>query len=434
MARPRRPVAPAGPRPEGRPRAPAKASGRRGPAKKTPAARPRRGVWAAAGTLLVLLGLGVAGGWWLRRPHPGRHRVVRVTLRPGDDAGQVTRALWEAGVIDRPWLFHPLAWVTGAASRARRGELALRDDLSPWAVLRALRSGRAGLVRVTLPEGFTRFDIARRLEAAGVCGAEDFLRATERPAVLARHGVPEGAGSVEGMLFPETYDLAPGTDPEALVDRMVGVFHRRIDALAAARPEALARAVALTGGAPDEGPSPAAIDPGLWALVTLASLVERETGHPDDRPRVAAVFWNRLTRPDFRPRLLQSDPTVRYGCLVRARRREPLGACAAPDGSLRRVPNAAMLADASNRWNTYRHPQLPPSPIANPGARSLAAAFSPAPTDDLYFVAGPAGASTFATTLADHQHNVRVWRATQSAPRVPPDGAISPTDAAAELP
>jgi len=357
--------------------------------------------------------------------------VVRVTLAPDADAGDVTRALWEGRVIDRPWLFHPLAWVTGAAARARRGEMALRDDLSPWAVLRALRSGRAGLVRVTIPEGFTRFDIARRLGAVGVCDAEAFLAATEAPALLVRLGVPAGAGSVEGMLFPETYDLALGSDAAVVVARMVAVFQRRMETLTARRPEGLARASALV----EEGTGRSGeIDPALWSLVTLASLVERETGHPDDRPRVAAVFWNRLTRPDFRPQLLQSDPTVRYGCLVRARRHEPLGPCAAADGTVRRVLNTAMLGDATNPWNTYRHERLPPSPIANPGVAALNAALSPAPTDDLYFVADAAGRSSFATTLADHNRNVRAWRATQTAPIPPPDGAILPEATPTTLP
>lgn len=456
MARPRRPIntpdpdppkpgkAPA--KPAARPRkAPASTAPRKAPARPQRPRRPgpaegggkpawmRPAVVAVAVTAAVLLALGAELARWLATAHAGRGQRVRVTLRAEDDAAQVTRALWEAGVVDRPWLFHPLAALTGAAARARRGTVALRDDLTPWAVLRALRSGRAGLVRVTFPEGFTRFDMARRLEHAEVCAAEAFLAATEQPAVLARHGVPTEAGSVEGLLFPETYDLPIGSEAEAVVDRMVAVFHRRVQALLAARPEALPAAGALVQEtAPGARADGAALDPTLWAVVTLASLVERETGHPDDRAHVAGVFWNRLTRPDFRPRLLQSDPTVRYGCLVRARRGEPAGPCAAPDGTLRRVPNTAMLADAANRWNTYRHEHLPPSPIANPGAAALRAALSPLPCDDLYFVAGPDGRSTFAATLADHHRNVRAWRATQG-PAAPP-ATIPPRDGGDALP
>jgi UPF0755 protein len=258
-------------------------------------------------------------------------------------------------------------------------------------------------VRVTVPEGYTRFDIARRLESAGVCPAADFLARTEEPAALRRWGV---TGSLEGYLFPDTYDLPPDSPAERVVDRMVTEFARRYRALKAQHPDGVARATALAGAQPAP-PSPDAFDAADRAIVALASLVERETGAPDDRAHIAAVFWNRLRLPDFRPRLLQSDPTVTYGCVAMAARGTALPACDNGDGGVRRAITGAMLNDRANPFNTYQHEGLPPGPIANPGARALAAALSPTGDQDLYFVAMGEGRSAFAPSLEEHRRNVQ---------------------------
>jgi UPF0755 protein len=328
---------------------------------------------------------------------------VRVTIDEGADSAAVTRALWTAGTIRHPWLFHLLVAATGAADSAHRGTVALRDDLTPYAILRTLLRGAAGVVRVTVPEGYTRFDIARRLESAGVCPAADFLARTEEPAALRRWGV---TGSLEGYLFPDTYDLPPDSPAERVVDRMVTEFARRYRALKAQHPDGVARATALAGAQPAP-PSPDAFDAADRAIVALASLVERETGAPDDRAHIAAVFWNRLRLPDFRPRLLQSDPTVTYGCVAMAARGTALPACDNGDGGVRRAITGAMLNDRANPFNTYQHEGLPPGPIANPGARALAAALSPTGDQDLYFVAMGEGRSAFAPSLEEHRRNVQ---------------------------
>lgn len=398
------------------------------PSAARPAGPSLHAVWAHRGAIAAALAAIIVclGAFGLRRylatPNPGAGRTLRLTLAPDATARGITRTLWDAHAITRPWLFEALLWVSDGDRRAARGVIALRDDLSPWAVLRALRSGRRGLIRVTLPEGFTRFDIARRLEANGVCAAEAFLRATESQALLRRYGVIPDSGSLEGYLYPDTYDLAPESDPEALIERMVSQFERRVDALSRRHPDALPRASERVPAAWRSAmPAAGRISLEVQLVTHLAALVERETAHPDDRQQVAAVFWNRLTDPRFVPRLLQSDPTLRYGCLVRQRRGEDLGPCADPSGALRRVPNAAMLGDARNAWNTYRHELLPPSPIANPGLASLEAAFSPSSSSDLYFVAGRDRRSVFARTLEEHRQNVTVIRAQATRDAGPAD-------------
>jgi UPF0755 protein len=187
--------------------------------------------------------------------------------------------------------------------------------------------------------------------------------------------------------------LPYGSTPDEVFVHLVGAWTRRTRALFAAHPEALARAGALPGAR-----SP------VDAVLVLASMVERETGFAPDRPRVSAVFWNRLTAPGFPRRVLQSDPTVVYGCRVAG-----AGTCGTEGGATVafRSPTASMLADRTNPWNTYRHEGLAPTAVCNPGLAALAAALAPAPGEDLYFVARGDGTSAFAATLEAHHQNVQ---------------------------
>ena len=335
--------------------------------------------------MALLIGFVLYGGVYLFRAHDGRGVAVRVTLPESPTSESVSLALYRAHVIDRPWMFSALLSATGTIENVRPGMIPLRDDLTPRAVLRALASG-GGLVRVTIPEGYNRFEIAERLASQHVIdSAASFVRETEDPAALARNGV-HGA-SLEGFLFPDTYDFALGEGASAAVDRMVRAFRARFALLRERHAEAFAHAN-QAGLADDD-------------LVTLASLVEEETGAAEDRPRVAAVFWNRMRDPGFTPRLLQTDPTIVYGCRVA----HPPSCATAP--TIGRVAiTRAMLDDASNPYNTYRHEMLPPGPIANPGTAALEAVLSPAPIRALYFVATGNGHSAFANTRAEHEANV----------------------------
>ncbi len=302
--------------------------------------------------------------------------------RPDD----VAVALFRAGAVDRPWLFSWVLALTGTSDRIPRRTLLLRDDLAPRALLRALAHG-GSLVRVTVPEGFNRFEVAQRLSREGVVTSADaFVSATEDATLLARIGVR--APTCEGYLFPDTYDLYPDSAPEEIIARMTQNLRRRLSDARARIPVTDPRVARL------------ALDD--HAVLTLASLVEEEAGVPEDRPRVSAVFFNRMTSPRFSPRLLQSDPTVVYGC-----RMTPRGPC---EGVARtgRVPiTRAMLEDPSNPYNTYRHEGLPPGPISNPGRASIESALRPAAVESLYFVAAGEGRSAFADTLSEHNANVQ---------------------------
>ena len=398
---PKPPRAPKAPKPSPTPKAPPRARGTR------PAAPSSDARWTVGAVAVVALLVGAAATLsYLRTPHRGQGAIVRITVDEDASAGSITRALWDAHAIDRPWLFHLFAALGGAASSAHRGTVALRDDLSPVAILRTLRRGSAGLVRVTIPEGFTRFAIARRLETSGVCAARDFLAATEDPSAVRAAGAE---GSLEGWLFPDTYDLPPDSPAGRVVERMTEAFARRFADVAAAHPEGMTRAADFAGG--DERAA-------RRAVITVASLVERETGAPEDRAHVASVFWNRLTLDDFRPKLLQSDPTVTYGCAFMAARVSPLPSC--EDGAARHAITAAMLLDRENPYNTYAHEGLPPTPVANPGVRALEAALTRTHDEDVYFVARGDGRSAFAATLEDHRRNVRRWLRRGDA------GALSP--------
>jgi UPF0755 protein len=389
---------------------------RRAPDSPKPAPRRRTTKKRASALPLVLFAalslgaLAVLAGVYLVTPHAGRGVAVRVMIPERVEAGALASLLAQSHVIDRPRVFELALRVTGVHERVKAGMIPLRDDLTPRAVLRALGHG-GGMARVTIPEGYTRFDVARRLESAGVCAAASFLARTESPEVLARAGIATtGVGpSAEGYLFPDTYDLPLGSTADAVIDRMTALFARRFEALKAAHPDGVARASSLAGA------DPAEVD---RVIVTLASIIERETGAPEDRPHVASVFWNRLTRPDFTPRLLQSDPTVVYGCLAAPRFGLALNlSCGDPDAGARMPITTAMLDDARNPWNTYRHEALPPTPVCNPGARALESALAPAASEDLYFVARGDGRSVFAATLDEHRRNVRAYL--RAAPRAP---------------
>jgi UPF0755 protein len=246
----------------------------------------------------------------------------------------------------------------------------------------------AAEVRVVIPEGFSRYDIARRFERWGLCAREAFLRESADPALLSEHAI--AGDSAEGFLFPDTYRLHDAMGARELVRRLLRTGEQRLRPLLqahAARVEALRVELGL----------------GVREIVTLASIVEKEAAVPAEQPIIAGVFLNRLRDPEFRPNRLQADPTVAYGCV-----RDPeLVACRGFDG--RRVTRA-MLADADNPYNTYRHAGLPPGPIANPGRSALLAVLQPAQHGYYYFVARGDGRHAFSATLEEHNRAVESYR------------------------
>jgi len=250
------------------------------------------------------------------------------------------------------------------------------------------RSLSAGHVKVTIPEGWTVFDIARRLQTLRVCTLRAWLDAVRNPELLAELHIP--GETAEGFLFPATYDLAPDSNAADVVRRMKGEFDKRYDMLVKRHDAGiLDLETSLAWTAKD--------------IITLASMVEKEAAVDDERATIASVFLNRLRDPAFSAtsgKYLQCDPTAGYGCLIAP---EKAPSCLSYTGKI----THDIVADAANPYNTYKHEGLPPGPISNPGARSIEAVLAPATTHYFYFVARGEGRHTFSETYASHGAAVR---------------------------
>lgn len=304
------------------------------------------------------------------------------------DISVLAERLRAAGAIEDPRLFAVYARLLGADHRLRSGAVLLSDDMSPRDVLQRIATGfGAASVRVTIPEGFHRFAISERLERWQVCDASEFLAATEDRALLDELGI-EGP-TAEGYLFPDTYRFAQGLSADEIVRRMVENWRARVGPLLEQQQESLTWLEEELSWTAHEA-------------LTLASIVEREAAVSDERPTIARVFLNRMRFETFRPKRLQADPTVSYGCLARP---ELAPSCGGFDG---RAITRAMLGDRQNPYNTYRHEGLPPGPICNPGIDSIRAVLTARPHEYLYFVARGEGRHEFSATL--EQHNEAVAR------------------------
>jgi UPF0755 protein len=262
----------------------------------------------------------------------------------------------------------------------------LRDDLGPRARAQRLsRSPSRATRKVTIPEGWNHKQIAARLADLEVCDGAAFEAAVFDAALRSELGVL--GPSFEGYLFPATYELTVDSEPQNLIRLLASETRKRLARIAAEHPQALAQLAEKDGFGEHE-------------ILTLASVIERESGDPKEDAVIASVFFNRLRDPDFRPlRSLQSDPTAAYGCLVMPDRAP---SCAAYRGLV--LP--AMLRDAANPYNTYRHPGLPPGPIANPGEGAIRAVLAPDKTDYLYFVSVGGGRHRFSRTFEEHRQAV----------------------------
>jgi UPF0755 protein len=294
---------------------------------------------------------------------------VFVEIPHGMTVASIARTLEANGVVRSGLAFRALA-LRHRHERLEAGEYRFDHAETPEQVFDTLAHGRIYLVTVTIPEGETMFGIAALLEAKGIASRDAFLEAARSPRLVA--DLAPGAPSLEGFLFPATYQFPRHLPGEKIADAMVRRFREawsQISGTAAAN-------------AGQFGP---------LGIVTLASLVEKETGVPEERPLVASVFANRLRKGMS----LDCDPTVIYALLLEGRY----------NGHL-------LLADlrVDSPYNTYRRRGLPPGPIANPGEASLRAAMDPAPGKLLYFVATGEGGHAFSSTLAEHNRNVANYR------------------------
>jgi UPF0755 protein len=306
----------------------------------------------------------VGGAWWFYRAltpadeDATAGRTVSFEVEPGATLSQVAEGLEAQGLVRDARATRWFARARKLSSKIKVGEYALSGAQSTPEILEILAEGRVQTHAVVIPEGLRATEIADRLAGAGLADRDAFLAIVNDPEAARRRGIE--AERLEGYLFPDTYRFARGLPAEAIVDEMVEEFLRVYRELA---PEA--------GGQ----------DLSMHEIVTLASIVEKETGAPEERPLIAAVFLNRLERG----MRLETDPTVIYGI-------EEF------DGNLKRV----HLEDGANPYNTYRIAGLPPGPIASPGREALEAVLRPADVPYLYFVSRNDGTHVFSKTYAEH--------------------------------
>jgi UPF0755 protein len=340
-------------------------------------------VFAVTGILGLTAVAVLARAAWRYGDTPGGSASgrVEVEIPKGATARDVAQRLAAVRLIGQPVIFRLYAGQRGVAGRFKAGRYEIAAPATPRQILDALIKGAADeLVAVTIPEGKNLVDVAEILDAAGIAGkAEVILRATDQ-SFVAGLGLP--GATLEGYLFPDTYRLRPHTPPARALIPMVRRHRQVFDELRAAHAKGI-QDLKRTLGFDDH------------QIVTLASIVEKETGQPQERPRIAQVFINRLRFPKFVPKLLQTDPTIIYGCTVGTPRST---ACLRWDGRIHRI----QLDDKENPYNTYQHEGLPPGPIANPGRAALEAVMAPDRSLFLYFVSKNDGTHYFSKTIAEH--------------------------------
>ena len=314
---------------------------------------------------LLALGAGGWGLWWLHQPLRLPAPTVELSIEPGTLPRAVAQAVADAGVDVDPQLLFAWFRLSGQGRDIKAGSYELERGITPRRLLDKLARGEETLRALTLVEGWTFRQFRAALQKAEVRPETKDLPDEAVMALLGRPGVHP-----EGRFFPDTYTYAKGSSDVAVLRRALRAMDRR---LAQAWEQRSPQAAVKT---PDE------------ALI-LASIIEKETGKPADRPLISAVFNNRLRTG----MPLQTDPTVIYG----------MGASF--DGNLRKKD-----LQADTPWNTYTRAGLPPTPIAMPGQESLLAAVQPPPSKALYFVARGDGTSHFSSSLDEHKRAVNKYQ------------------------
>lgn len=308
--------------------------------------------------LCVLFGIIAAPYFLLMPPESG---AVSVTIPQGATRAQVAEILVDRGVIRSKIAF---LWF-GRNREVRPGYYAFTSGVYPWYAVRVLEKGPPPPpdVLVTIPEGKRLVEIAAILQDSGIVDASEFLALATSP-IVAKELVGSYASTLEGYLFPDSYKWKPKTDARKVIERMHRRFLEQIEGLSR---------------------------PGMTRheFITLASIVEKEAKVSEERPRIAAVYLNRL-RLGMR---LEADPTVRYAI-----------------NKWDTVPVLYADLESTSPYNTYRTPGLPPGPIASVGRASLEAVARPLETKELFFVAREDGSHVFAENFSGHRANIARYR------------------------
>ena len=306
---------------------------------------------------------------FVRTPYGSAEEKV-VEVAPGATLSETAQALEAAGVVRDGTRFYLFARWEHADRKLKRGEYGFAGPMTPPEVLKQLIEGRVKTYKVTVPEGLRLDEVAPLFAQAGVADENAFLLAARDADLMKRIGVP--ARTAEGFLYPDTYLVSKGRKASTIIEEMVGHFK-----VAYAR-------------ASHDPELPVPLDE--LQAVTLASIVEKETGAAEERSHIACVFFNRL-KQGMR---LMTDPTVIYAVLL---------ARGSFDGNLTKE-----MLQTPHPYNTYLVAGLPPGPIANPGGNALYSVFHPSRCNDLYFVARGDGHSEFCPTLSCHNRNVERYQ------------------------
>jgi peptidoglycan lytic transglycosylase G len=322
-------------------------------------------LFCAGSFFLLVLSIAFGFGYYLMSPLGKGSNPKVFQVREGATLKAVARDLETKGFIRSRVLFALWGRFMGYEKDMKTGEYLLSPSMPPSRILDILARGKSILYSVTIPEGYDRMQIAAVLAEKGLADEKEFLTLTGDPQVAEEYGF-SGPG-LEGFLFPDTYEFSRGLTTRTLIDAMVKRFRRAVAPLSARIREC--------------GMS-------IEEVVTLASIVEKETGRAEERPVIASVFLNRLKK-NMR---LESDPTVIYGLKSFS-------------GDLTRKD-----LEQPSPYNTYLNRGLPPGPIANPGMQSIKAVLFPARTGYLYFVSRNDGTHQFSRTLEEHNHAVRIYQ------------------------
>ncbi|MBW2297312.1 MAG: endolytic transglycosylase MltG [Deltaproteobacteria bacterium] len=320
----------------------------------------------------VLIFCALIGGFLLElfrfagKPGGTDINVQVVNVPPGQGSKATAADLYARGIITNAFKFNLYARIKGYDKQIKAGEYRLAPSYSPKQIFNIIVSGKVRLYKITIPEGYNLAQIAAMMPAAGLGPAEDFLKTAHKGSLVREYNIP--GDSFEGYLFPDTYHFPKGVSADKIIQTLV----RRFREVFIAEWEKRAREKQLT----------------VHQVVTLASIIEKETGEPSERSIISSVFHNRLKK-NMR---LASDPTVIYGIK-------------GFNGNLTRKDLRTLTP-----YNTYKIKGLPPGPIANPGAKAIKAALYPAKTNYLYFVSKKDGTHQFSTNFKDHEKAIRKYQ------------------------
>jgi len=341
---------------------------------------------------LILVAVAAAAGWfaWAVMTPAEITGQTFVLLHPGYSTRRIASELKKAGLIRSEEAFVLWHYVHHTRS-LKAGEYLFDKPASIIDIQKRLRRGDVYFHTVIVPEGYTMFDVARAIEAAGLGSADDFLKVAQSDTALIKDMAP-GAQSLEGYLFPDTYDFTRMMTMHDMAAAMVRQFRQVAHQIGLVSNASGPQGVVLrTSVDPSQRGVRNEFENDVERTVIMASIVEKETAVADERPLVASVYYNRLSKRIA----LDADPSIIYAELLA--------------GTYQGALHHADM-QFSSPYNTYRNAGLPPGPIGNPGRSSLEAAMHPAQSDYFYFVADAQGHHRFARTIEEHNKNVVAYR------------------------